>query len=76
MLDRLEAKGIIERKVSKDDRRNFILKLTQRGLEAAELAVSAVADLEQRLNASGVRYAAAQRLIESTATVAAELTEG
>lgn len=74
VLDRLEAKDMLERKASKGDRRNLILKLTQRGLEAAARAASAVAGLERRMNASSAGFGAARRLLESTATAAAELT--
>jgi DNA-binding MarR family transcriptional regulator len=74
VLDRLEAKGILERKVSKDDRRNLVLKLTQRGVESAARAASAVADIERRMKASSAGFEAARRLLESTATAATELT--
>lgn len=76
VLDRLEAKGILERRVSKDDRRNLVLKLTGRGLESAARAASAVADLEQRMNPSGAGFEAARRFLDSTATAATELTAG
>jgi DNA-binding MarR family transcriptional regulator len=72
VLDRLEAKRILERTVSKDDRRNLTLKLTRVGLEAAARVGSAVTDLEQRLNVSSIQYASARRLLESTAAAAAE----
>ncbi len=71
VLDRLEAKRILERTVSKGDRRNLTLKLTKRGLEAAARVGSAVTELEQRLNASSTQYASAGQLLENTATVAA-----
>jgi DNA-binding MarR family transcriptional regulator len=76
VLDRLETKGLLERRVSKGDRRNLVLKLTQRGHEAAARAASAVADLEQRMNASSTGFEAARRLLESTATATTELTAG
>ena len=77
VLDRLEAKGLLERRVSKGgDRRSLVLKLTQRGLDASARAASAVADLEQRINASSAGFEAARRLLESSATAATELTAG
>jgi DNA-binding MarR family transcriptional regulator len=45
ILDRLEARGLIERERSKEDRRRVIIQLTDNG---AELAASAPSPLQER----------------------------
>lgn len=42
VVDRLEQKGLVERRIGKDDRRNFVLALTHRGARAAERVAAAV----------------------------------
>lgn len=39
-LDRLEAAGLVERRLDADDRRSFRVRLTQRGLDVIEAAVT------------------------------------
>ena len=39
-LDRLEAAGLVERRLDADDRRSFKVRLTQRGLDVTEAAVT------------------------------------
>lgn len=74
VLDRLEDKGVLERSISKGDRRNLTLKLTQRGREAADRVVTALATLEQEMNAANAEYAAAWELLERVAAATIEST--
>ncbi|HVR45209.1 MAG TPA: MarR family transcriptional regulator [Candidatus Binatia bacterium] len=73
VLDRLESKQILERTISKDDRRNFVLKLTKSGRELAARVAESLVTLENSVNARKAECASAWRLLEKTALEAAEL---
>jgi DNA-binding MarR family transcriptional regulator len=51
-LDRLEAKGLVERRPNPDDRRSVEVALTDRGRELADEAVTVHVEDEQRMLAS------------------------
>jgi DNA-binding MarR family transcriptional regulator len=51
-LDRLEAAGLVERSLDPDDRRSFRVRLTSRGLEAVDAAVTDHAANEAQLLAA------------------------
>ncbi len=49
-LDRLEKRGLVERSLSPDDRRSFIITLTPEGRELADKAITArLAEIERLL---------------------------
>ncbi len=48
-LDRLEAAGLVERRLDAEDRRSFLVRLTSRGLEVVDTAVADHAANEARL---------------------------
>lgn len=48
-LDRLERRGLLERRVHPADRRTFLLALTEQGLAAARQVVSLVDAIEARV---------------------------
>jgi DNA-binding MarR family transcriptional regulator len=73
VLDRLEGRGVLERSISKDDRRNLTLKLTQRGRQLAAQVLETLADLEGALKVPNADYASAWGLLERTAETASEL---
>lgn len=51
-LDRLEAAGLVERSLDPDDRRSFRVRLTARGLDVVDAAVTEHAANEARLLAT------------------------
>lgn len=56
ILDRLEQRGFIERTTNPDDRRSFLVGLTEVGLETADQILSLLETLEKRI-ADGVTEA-------------------
>ena len=48
-IDRLEAKGLVERQPSPDDRRGVLVQLTAAGLERVDAAFAALLDTERTL---------------------------
>jgi DNA-binding MarR family transcriptional regulator len=48
-IDRLEAKGLVERQPSPDDRRGVLVQLTDAGLERVDAAFAALLDTERTL---------------------------
>lgn len=59
VVDRLERKGLVERRIGEDDRRNFVVGLTHRGARAAERVVAAVAALAPAASPADFSKAAA-----------------
>lgn len=51
ILDRLESRGYVTRAINPNDRRSFIVTLTEEGKAAATRVVSAVEGLERRVAA-------------------------
>lgn len=49
ILDRLEAKGLVQRRINDADRRSNLIELTLQGQAAAERVLQAMSDVEQRL---------------------------
>jgi DNA-binding MarR family transcriptional regulator len=56
ILDRLEQRGLIERRTNPDDRRSFLVDLTSVGLEVADQILGLLEGLENRI-ADGVTEA-------------------
>ena len=52
VLDRLEARGYARRETHPDDRRSFMISLTDAGAAAATTAAAAVSHLEQQVTAA------------------------
>ena len=48
ILDRLEARGLIDRALNKADRRSFLISLTGSGLEAAGTIIGVLRTIERR----------------------------
>ena len=48
-IDRLEAAGLVERRLDPDDRRSFLVRLTETGREVADRAVADHVANEERL---------------------------
>jgi DNA-binding MarR family transcriptional regulator len=64
VIDRLEGRGLLRRKVNARDRRSFVLELTPAGEAAAERIRDAFAALERRaLERAGPRAAAGFRRV-------------
>jgi DNA-binding MarR family transcriptional regulator len=51
-LDRLESAGLVARRLDPDDRRSFLVALSERGIEVVEAAVDEHVANEARLLAS------------------------
>lgn len=49
ILDRLEARGMTQRRINEADRRSNLIELTPLGRGAAEQVLQAMADIERRL---------------------------
>ncbi len=52
ILDRLEQRGLIERRTNPDDRRSFLVRLTKLGLEVADQISGLLQKLETRIAAA------------------------
>jgi DNA-binding MarR family transcriptional regulator len=50
MLDRLESNGLVTRDTRREDRRSFMVDLTARGTERAELVRTILVELEDRIH--------------------------
>jgi MarR family transcriptional regulator, organic hydroperoxide resistance regulator len=51
ILDRLEARGLLERSLNEADRRSFMIRLTRRGVGASAAVRSALDGLDRELGA-------------------------
>ena len=49
VLDRLEKRGLVERRPNPDDRRSILAELTREGARAARAVAGAFAEMERRL---------------------------
>ena len=76
VLDRLERRGYVTREMHTGDRRSLRLGLTAPGRKAADAVAASLAELESEVGASAARMSAASRLLEQTATSAAEAVDG
>ena len=71
VIDRLESKGLVRRRIGETDRRNFQLELTDRGQNAAQRVVKSVGDLSNAMRIKGSELQAAGNVLEKTAQAAA-----
>jgi len=70
VLDRLEARGFVERRPNPDDRRSSVVALTRRGRHVAAHVAEAIHEIER-----AVRRRVAARDVEGVRAVAAALAE-
>jgi DNA-binding MarR family transcriptional regulator len=71
VVDRLEAKGLVERRIGHTDRRNFTLELTGSGRKAADRVVKCVSRLERAIGSTPAQIRSSQRILDVTAATAA-----
>lgn len=67
VVDRLEEKGLVERRIGETDRRNFTLALTGNGRKAADRVVGSVLRLERAIQPAPAQMRASRRMLELTA---------
>lgn len=68
VVDRLEDKGLVRRRIGEADRRNFALVLTPQGAKAATRVLQAVAALQDAVAAAPSHVDTATALLEKTAS--------
>jgi len=68
VLDRLDLRGYIERRVHPHDRRSYIVGLTRSGIRTADVVIRALDDIERR-----IRRETSARDLEGVRAVAAAL---
>jgi DNA-binding MarR family transcriptional regulator len=70
VVDRLERKGLVRRRIGESDRRNFALQLTAQGKKSASRVLEAVLALRLAVNATAHQIESAVTLLEKTAGAA------
>lgn len=73
VVDRLEAKGLVDRRIGEADRRNFTLELTTNGRKTADRVVRCVSRLERAIQATPAQMRSSRRMLEITADSARRL---
>lgn len=71
VIDRLESKGLVRRRIGETDRRNFQLELTERGESAAQRVGKSLGDLSNAMRVKGAELQSAASVLEKTAQAAA-----
>lgn len=66
IVDRLQARGLVERRISENDRRNYMLVLTREGRAAARQLAEAVASLQRTLGVSRAAINSATSALRAT----------
>jgi DNA-binding MarR family transcriptional regulator len=67
VVDRLERKGLVRRRIGEADRRNFALVLTAEGTRTANRVLQAVSDLHASLDTAPAQLQATTALLDQTA---------
>jgi DNA-binding MarR family transcriptional regulator len=70
VVDRLERKGLVRRRIGASDRRNFALELTAQGRKSASRVLQALLALRLAVNATAHQIESAVTLLEKTAKAA------
>ena len=71
VIDRLESKGLLQRRIGESDRRNFQLELTERGRTSARRVTESIGDLARVMRVSAAGLQSAASVLERTAQAAA-----
>jgi len=71
VIDRLEAKGLVRRRIGQADRRNFQLELSERGRTSARRVAESIGDLAAVMRVSAADVQCASIVLERTAGAAA-----